>query len=149
MDGSALCVECGLCCSGALFDHAPLLDGEVPRALELEMTVEEPPGIGLAFALPCPALDGTRCSAYPDRPAVCGDYSCALLDRYRKGEVTLAAALEPVRAVQAILRESSAAELDRVRRERRRASDPEAYAREHARALALGEALRLLLRANF
>ncbi len=47
VDGSALCVECGLCCSGVLFSHAPLREEELALAEEIGLSVAEPPGVGV------------------------------------------------------------------------------------------------------
>src|SRR5688572_4233724 len=58
--GSALCTQCGLCCTGALHDAAVLDPDEIAdaRALGLPVLDAEKP----KFALPCPRLDGTVCT---------------------------------------------------------------------------------------
>src|SRR5688500_2967630 len=75
--GSALCTQCGLCCTGALHKAAVLDPDEIAdaRALGLPILDREKPG----FALPCPRLDGTVCTIYASRPRVCGRYKCQLL----------------------------------------------------------------------
>ena len=77
--GSALCTECGLCCTGALHKYAVLDADEIDFARSIGMTLrtEGKPG----FALPCPKLSDTCCSIYGDRPKVCRRFKCALLKR--------------------------------------------------------------------
>ncbi len=85
---SEVCKNCGLCCSGALFGNAPLQEGEETLATELGIKpVVDDEGCG-AFNLPCPHLDGTACSIYPDRLHVCGDYQCLLSGSVLEGETS-------------------------------------------------------------
>ncbi len=88
--GSALCTECGLCCTGALHDYAVLDPDEVDYARSIGMTLrtEGRPG----FALPCPKLSGSCCSIYADRPKVCRRFRCGLLERLDNGLIDGAAA---------------------------------------------------------
>jgi Fe-S-cluster containining protein len=85
LKASELCKNCGLCCSGALFGNAPLLEGEEEKAIELGIKPVVDEGEG-AFNLPCPHLKGTACSIYPDRLHVCGDYHCLLSASVLEGE---------------------------------------------------------------
>lgn len=92
-DGSlstALCTQCGLCCTGALHDYAVLDPDEIDHARNLGLTLRSKGRPG--FALPCPRLSGTCCSIYGDRPSVCGRFECALLERVEAGSITLDAA---------------------------------------------------------
>ena len=41
---------------------------------------------GHFFGLPCPAHDGSACTAYEERPQVCRDYECDVLRSVRLGE---------------------------------------------------------------
>src|SRR6516164_4862180 len=86
IDGSELCLQCGLCCDGTVFHHGRLDDGEQDFVESLGLPVEPKPGGGHALSLPCPAfLDGC-CSRYTEpRPAICGDYRCGLLNEYVAG----------------------------------------------------------------
>lgn len=92
--GSRLCTQCGLCCTGALHNHAVLEPGEVPFARTLGLTVrtEGRPG----FALPCPRLVGSKCSIYRDRPSVCSRYKCQLLENVQTGAVAFETAIDRV-----------------------------------------------------
>jgi uncharacterized protein len=79
IDGSRLCTACGICCKGILHDHAVLKPDEVETRTRLRLPIYTGPVEYPAFSLPCPRLDGTRCSVYPERPEVCGAYRCDLL----------------------------------------------------------------------
>jgi uncharacterized protein len=76
---SRLCLRCGLCCDGSIFTHI------APRGDELAMLAAQGTKIHVitrrdgscVIGLPCPALEGTRCSAYEGRPQGCRDFVCA------------------------------------------------------------------------
>jgi Fe-S-cluster containining protein len=79
-----ICIECGLCCDGTIFDHAPLetRDDLIPLraagvAFDQDLT---------QFSLPCAALEAQCCSVYESRPSICRAYRCALLKRVESGE---------------------------------------------------------------
>jgi Fe-S-cluster containining protein len=77
--GAKLCLACGLCCTGVLGPHAPLLEPDdlaIAKRNRLRVIPEE--GV---FELPCPRLDGTKCEVYLDRPHICGSFRCTLLAR--------------------------------------------------------------------
>lgn len=99
-DGSDLCTACGLCCTGLLFDVAPLEEHELPLAERLRLPLASNQYHD-AFRLPCPHLDGRRCGVYESRPTVCGSYECGLLRRFKAGEVALEEALDRVHGVTA------------------------------------------------
>jgi uncharacterized protein len=110
LDGSTLCKGCGLCCRGVLHSGVWLREVELPLARELGLEVEPiGPDAALSperthiFALPCPCLAGTTCSAYERRPVECRTYHCKLLYRYLEGEITLAHAQLQVRKMEAAL----------------------------------------------
>lgn len=99
LKASELCKNCGLCCSGALFGNAPLEEGEEPKAIELGIKPVVDEGEG-AFNLPCPHLDGTACSIYPDRLHVCGDYHCNLSSSVLEGEKSFDDAIKDVKSAK-------------------------------------------------
>lgn len=82
---SALCTQCGLCCTGALHNFAVLGSDEIDhaRALGLRLRTDGKPG----FALPCSKLRGSCCSIYDQRPRVCGKFKCALLIGMEAGSI--------------------------------------------------------------
>jgi len=87
--GSELCLSCGLCCKGLLFNRAGLLPGEVARAEELGLHCF-PSGDGkFAFRLPCPWFQDERCSIYSARFDACQRYRCDLLKRLANDELSV------------------------------------------------------------
>ncbi len=88
VDGSLLCLACGLCCQGLLHDWASLHDHEVEAARRLGLHTEKHAD-GTAFALPCPCHRDGRCTVYEERLSPCRDYCCKLLNGYQSGRVSL------------------------------------------------------------
>lgn len=107
-DGSALCLPCGLCCTGALFPRASLLPAEVDLARSLGLTINSS-GNRLGFDLPCHLYRQNRCSIYAaTRPGVCGGYRCDLLKRFLAGAISLGQGFRVVESAQALLAEVTA-----------------------------------------
>ena len=123
--GSALCVQCGLCCTGALHDAAVLDPDEVSPALAVGLPVLDRKRPG--FKLPCPKLEGTMCSIYGNRPRVCGRYRCNLLQEFEAGNVALSDALDRVKTAKALSAEVQASMPDGI-------SLPQARAMRNARS---------------
>ena len=118
-EGSAVCLNCGLCCRNIWFDHAIIADQERDRAaqagLEIEINAGRP-----SFRLPCPLYAAGRCSAYMTwRPGVCARYRCKLLRRYMKGDCTRDEALHQVNRIEGL----AAAIRDRLGNQRERLHD--------------------------
>jgi uncharacterized protein len=92
---SRLCLACGMCCDGTVYNVARLEQAEVARAAaEGFRTCNSEFGHD-AFNLPCHYLSGTACTIYQAwRPGVCSSYFCAVQDKARDGEMTEAQALE-------------------------------------------------------
>ena len=97
-----LCISCGLCCDGSLFEFTP-------TRLE-EQDGFEPAEVGLfqlsdgAFALaqPCCHLHNKCCEIYKAvRPAICGKFKCKLLKNFLRDEITYSAALELIKTTLA------------------------------------------------
>ncbi|MDC0683173.1 MULTISPECIES: hypothetical protein [Sorangium] len=97
-DGSDLCTACGLCCTGLLFDVAPLEEHELPRAEKLRLPLACN-RYHDAFSLPCPCHLDRKCTVYEMRFSVCSSYECGLLRRCKSGEVPLGEALSRVERV--------------------------------------------------
>ena len=87
-DGSELCLQCRLCCNGALFSRVDLVEDELPFAraanLDIFKHCHRP-----AFRQPCAAFQGQRCHIYEHRPTICRSYRCKLLTRYLSGRIEL------------------------------------------------------------
>jgi hypothetical protein len=98
--GSALCIPCGLCCDGSLFERANLLAGEEAFTVGLGLKVLTDNGTKTGFELACPLFSG-YCSIYDQpRPHICGAFKCKLLLRYENNLIDLAAGLEKVERVR-------------------------------------------------
>jgi Fe-S-cluster containining protein len=108
-----LCLECGLCCNGAIFADVQLQPTEVQR---LKSRFQ---GLALSgkngqvkLPQPCAAFDGCRCRIYSERPKYCRQFECLLLKNVQAGRLGRAAASQTVRTakeraekVRALLRE--------------------------------------------
>jgi Fe-S-cluster containining protein len=95
-DGAtALCTDCALCCSGALFDTVPVAEADVAAVAALGLDVVRRQ-TDLVFRQPCAMLRGRLCSVYEGRPPACRRFRCTLLERYEEGAVGLAEARETI-----------------------------------------------------
>lgn len=145
-DGSDLCLQCGLCCSGALFSRAPLAAEEAERCYSLGLSRYEHRGAPW-FGLPCTRLDGTRCTIYEGRPAVCRTFRCRVLRRFEDGRIGRDAALEAIATARNLLdraaRHGPEARLAEFRRQALR--DAEAALRPDAPPEARRQAGQMLL----
>lgn len=99
-DTDQLCLACGLCCDGTLFDGVQLELGDDARKLQaLGLPVAFSRGrkpVG-RFPQPCSALCADRtCRLYADRPGQCRSFECKLFKQLRDGETELAPALRLV-----------------------------------------------------
>jgi len=106
IDGSELCLQCGLCCDGTLFRLAQLDEGEQALVESLGLAVEAKPEGGIGLPIPCPAFIDGCCSLYTvGRPEICGSYRCALLNSYEAGTRNLSELLPIVQLVHSLARE--------------------------------------------
>lgn len=80
----SLCLSCGLCCDGTMFEVAALTPDEATRYGD-RVTVSSD---RKHLRLPCPALDGCKCTTYRDRPAVCSTFKCLALASLDEGLMT-------------------------------------------------------------
>lgn len=91
---SDLCLDCGLCCNGVLFDLVMLQPGDHAKALSARgLKIKK----GDRFNQPCTALCGVLCGIYPHRPARCRLFVCRQIQLVTAGESTLGAAGERIR----------------------------------------------------
>ena len=86
-DGSSLCVSCGLCCGGLLFERAKAYPDELDALASGGMVVNAQDDGKTYFRLPCRHLRDTACSIYEDRFTTCRKFSCKLLDDVKTGLV--------------------------------------------------------------
>ena len=144
-DGSDLCLRCGMCCDGTLFASALLKiddegDFDIAERQGLEPIRSE---AGPRFKQPCPRFVDGCCSVYREtRPAVCGDYHCALLVDYISGRRDLDTCLDILSSLRVIVRrleeemgllagEFTLAWLANYAREAREHGQPDDFARLH------------------
>lgn len=83
-DEQKLCISCGLCCDGTLFNRAIAKPEEplLPKQDELLIGGER------FFKLPCHYFDGL-CTVYDQRPPnTCGSFKCEVLNDAISGKVT-------------------------------------------------------------
>jgi len=88
-----LCTRCGLCCDGSLLGDVELTSREAATLEIMGIAVAADGDAGDAMALPCPALEGTRCSIYAHRPGACRAFECRLLTKAERGEIGVEQAL--------------------------------------------------------
>lgn len=95
-----LCLACGLCCDGTLFDGVQLERGDSARklnALGLPVITYRGHAPVSRFPQPCAALCVDRtCQIYADRPRQCRTFECKVFKEARDGLIEYAAALRIV-----------------------------------------------------
>ncbi|NBA84832.1 hypothetical protein GVN16_03630 [Emticicia sp. CRIBPO] len=86
---SSICMNCGLCCDGSLFNRARIWNEEDKKLAEsLNLTTFSQPDDKMYFSLPCPYFKSC-CSIYDRlRPNTCGKFFCEPLKKLRDGELT-------------------------------------------------------------
>jgi hypothetical protein len=123
-----LCLACGLCCDGTLFDGVKLEPGDNARkldALGLPITVWSGKKTFARFPQPCAALCEDRtCRLYANRPRQCRVFECGVFKDAKAGGIAFPAALRLVKQARR--------RADKIRRLLRELGDTE----EH---LGLGE----------
>lgn len=99
--GEQLCLACGLCCDGSLFDNVQFGPGEdSSRAKALGLPVElSRARLPIAFfRQPCSALCEDRaCRVYADRPTQCRSFECGVFKDAQAGVIGHEAALRLVK----------------------------------------------------
>ena len=95
--GEQLCLACGMCCDGTLFDNVRLGAGDDARklkALGLPVAVTRGRTAVTFFRQPCVALCADRkCRVYADRPGQCRAFECGVFKDAEAGRIAEAAAL--------------------------------------------------------
>jgi Fe-S-cluster containining protein len=84
---SQLCIDCGLCCTGAIHDAGVLDDDEIAPAAELGLKLL-PESARAGWSFPCAALNGTLCGIFGRRPRCCSRYKCQVLIEMLDGKLT-------------------------------------------------------------
>jgi len=99
--GEQLCLACGLCCDGTLFEHVrlgPADDAKILKARGLPVLVARTKPRIVHSLQPCAALctDGS-CRIYSDRPTQCRTFECGVYADLQAGRIRLAAALRLIK----------------------------------------------------
>lgn len=96
-----LCLSCGLCCDGSLFECVEVEAEEQAafRGVKLVMVDERP-----AVPLPCCMHVTRRCSIYARRPARCVTFTCQLYREVEEQRVAVVDAGARIAEVHALLR---------------------------------------------
>ncbi len=99
-DWGELCLACGLCCDGTLFDLVKLESGDNAaklRALGLPVKTSRGKNPVDRFPQPCVALGADcKCRVYADRPWQCRNFECGVLKDAKAGRIPFANALRQV-----------------------------------------------------
>jgi Fe-S-cluster containining protein len=91
---SDLCTDCGLCCSGPLFNSVTVAYDEIERAVDIGLPILADED-GPAIWFPCVKLVDKCCTVYLDRPTCCRTFRCTLLLKLDRDEI----AIEDARAI--------------------------------------------------
>lgn len=115
----ALCLACGMCCDGTLFDGVQLEPGDDAaklKALGLPVAFTRARKPVARFPQPCAALCADcTCRLYARRPVQCRIFECGVFKKTKAGELEPAAALRLVQKGRRLA--------DRVRRLLRKLGD--------------------------
>ena len=88
IEEQSICIKCGICCDGTLFNKAILHKGEkenVPKKFE---KLVESNSKGDYFKLPCIYFD-KKCTIYTEKkPCVCSEFRCKLLKDFSKEKIS-------------------------------------------------------------
>lgn len=99
--GEQLCLACGLCCDGTLFDLVKLEasdDARRLKALGLPVVVSRGKAPVVRFPQPCAALCQDRtCRVYADRPWQCRVFECRVFKDANAGKISSAVGLRLVK----------------------------------------------------
>jgi Fe-S-cluster containining protein len=78
---SALCLSCGLCCDGGLFNWVALTSDDRTRLQANGLDGPE------QLIHPCPHYSTPACTIYAVRPTQCSKYRCEVLKAFEAGEI--------------------------------------------------------------
>lgn len=96
-----LCLACGLCCDGTLFDGVQLEAGDDAKQLKtlgLPVAFSRGRQPVARFPQPCSALCADRtCRLYADRPRQCRIFECGVFKEMQAGRTEFTAALRQVK----------------------------------------------------
>lgn len=87
---SSVCLSCGICCSGALFNNAVLKHGE-DKLLGNDASIFTDDEGTTRLRLGCPRFSEVEgCTIYSQkRPSICGEFECTLLAGVKLGKMSV------------------------------------------------------------
>ena len=100
-DASNLCQQCGLCCTGLLFEYVSFKEHELQN-VDVGAYKMNKPG-KRALTHPCQFLDGTSCGIYIDRPSKCRSFACISRQKVLNGTIALDEGNSVVAEIQGLL----------------------------------------------
>lgn len=110
----SLCLECGLCCAGQLFNAVPLLEDETKMfdkkriqenwwiipSIEINTTKHI---TSYKTIYPCEHLqEDNKCNIYHKRPKTCSDFKCGILKAYEADKLSYSSAINKIQEVKKI-----------------------------------------------
>src|SRR3989338_6467788 len=88
----SLCLTCGMCCDGTMFQVVAVTPEEAARLEgQVELTADRS-----KLVQGCRALSGCKCGVYEQRPAVCRTFKCLVLASLEEGNLSQAEAQEAI-----------------------------------------------------
>lgn len=99
---ASLCMSCGFCCDGTLFANTPVRDADNIQPLKTINATFLVFHTRKHFEQPCPAFAQQSCKIYTDRPSICREFRCKLLDGYREQKISWREAQEKINQVIAL-----------------------------------------------
>lgn len=88
-----LCLGCGMCCDGTLFECVELDREEQAPFTSLRLIRV---GEKVAVPLPCAKHQQGRCTVYEQRPVRCQKFTCKLYDGLTEGSLSLSVAVKRI-----------------------------------------------------
>lgn len=109
---SEICVSCGLCCDGTIFNYVALKKRDHMEQYEkLNPKYEND---SLLFYQPCREFNCTSgCKIYAIRPSTCEEFRCHLLDELAAGHISRRGALDIIIKAKS-LRDGVMADIDKI-----------------------------------
>lgn len=99
--GEQLCLACGMCCDGSLFDNVQLEKGEdreTVKSLGLPVKLSRAKAPIAFFRQPCRMLcDDLTCKVYTNRPNQCRSFECDVFKKMQAGSLPMESALRLVK----------------------------------------------------
>ncbi|ABD26748.1 hypothetical protein Saro_2311 [Novosphingobium aromaticivorans DSM 12444] len=84
---SRLCLACGLCCDGTVYEQAAVRPEDIAPANACGFRLFKTEQDRQVFLFPCHYLEDSACTRYDQwRPSVCGSFFCLMQKRVAEGE---------------------------------------------------------------